>query len=386
MKTIRLLPFPLFVLLALGVCSPAQGQGARGGGPPPGVASTPQPPDTTTRPESIEDSGLYGYWTGMTNQGRAGGALLGKISIEGEPLLWEPVSVDIVCKGAVVNTTSTDAKGEFAFTSMPGAMTNVDADFERQMKVQYEGCGVRASLPGFRSNTITITEKNLRDEPNLGTITLRPSHEEVGTAISNTTADAPKKAVELFQKAYTAMLQRNPTKAQEQLEEAVHVYPQFAEAWYQLGRLQVGRDNQAAQEMFSKALATDPQFVLPYEELATLAFAEEKWPEVVANANQVLRLDPEGTTRIWYFDALANYQLGKVDAAKESAQKSLAMDPRHTMLNTEQLLAVILAQQGDIAGALSHLRNCLTYLPKGPNADLVKQQIAQLEQAKARPK
>ena len=64
-----------------------------------------------------------------------------------------------------------------------------------------------------------------------------------------------------------------------------------------------------------------------------------------------------------------------------SATKALAMDPLHTAPNTEQLLAVILAGKGDYAGALQHLRNCLTYVPAGPNADLIKQQIAQLETA-----
>jgi hypothetical protein len=43
------------------------------------------------------------------------------------------------------------------------------------------------------------------------------------------------------------------------------------------------------------------------------------------------------------------------------------------------LLAVILAGKGDFAGALAHLRSSLTYVPPGPNADLLKQQIAQLE-------
>ena len=58
------------------------------------------------------------------------------------------------------------------------------------------------------------------------------------------------------------------------------------------------------------------------------------------------------------------------------------MDPLHMQNNTEQLLAVILSQKGDNAGALQHLRNCLTYFPPGPNLELVKQQIAELESAK----
>jgi regulator of sirC expression with transglutaminase-like and TPR domain len=47
------------------------------------------------------------------------------------------------------------------------------------------------------------------------------------------------------------------------------------------------------------------------------------------------------------------------------------------------VLAAILARQADFAGAIEHLRNSLTYTPAGPDADLLKQQIAQLEKRAA---
>ena len=69
--------------------------------------STPAPPSTATRPDSIQDSGLYGYWNNMTGQGRAGGALMGKVSIEGEPLLWNPILISVICDGATAYNTAT---------------------------------------------------------------------------------------------------------------------------------------------------------------------------------------------------------------------------------------------------------------------------------------
>ena len=137
---------------------------------------------------------------------------------------------------------------------------------------------------------------------------------------------------------------------------------------------------------FSRAVAADPKFVLPYEELAELAVKRGDWQGVADDTDNALRLDTFGTARLWYFNALANFQLGKTDAAEVSATKGLAMDPSHTVPNTEQLLAVILARKADYAGALAHLRNSLTYLPSGPSADLLKQQIAQIEQKVERPK
>jgi len=343
--------------------------------------STPTAPSTITRPESIQDSGIYNYWADMTGQGRAGGALLGKLAVEGEPLPWEPLLVTVSCAGKVVYTTQTDAKGNFAIVSMtlPGALGKQD-DNQRQLETQYEGCLVQGAVPGFRSSTITLTQHNVRDQPDIGTIMLSRSGRDAGTTLSSTTDTASPKALKAFAAARARMLQNDSDGAQKELEKTVKIDPQFAEAWLQLGKLQEPSNAQAARDSFSKALAADPNFVLPYEQLAVLAAQNSEWQQVLDNTDHVLKLYPEGTPQVWYFNALANYQLKKPDVAEASAMKSLALDPRHSVLNTEQLLAVILAGKGDLAGALMHLQSSLRYLPPGPNAELVKQQIAQLEQ------
>jgi Tfp pilus assembly protein PilF len=334
-----------------------------------------------TRPESIQDSGLYDYWADMSGQGRAGGALLGKLAVEGEPLPWEPLLVTVTCQGKVVYTTQSDAKGNFGIVSvtLPGALGK-QGDSQRQMETHFENCLVQGVVPGFRSTTITVTQSNLRDQPDLGTLTLSRIGRDAATTVSSTTATASPKAVKSFEKARSDMLQRDSEGAERDLKKAVQTDPQFAEAWLQLGKLQLLSDPQAARESFSKALAADSKFVLPYEQLAALAAQTGNWQEVLDNTNHIAQLYAEGTAQSWYLNALANFQTGKPDLAEASAVKSLALDPRHSVLNTEQLLAVILAKKGDFAGALEHLHSCLKYMPPGPNADLLKQQIAQLEQ------
>jgi len=359
-------PFLFLTLSALGQTHP--------------TASTPAPPDTITRPGSIQDSGVYDYWADMTNQGRAGGALLGKLAVEGEPLPWEPLLVTVTCAGKVVYTTQTDAKGNFAIVSvtLPGAL-GVQGDSQRQMETHFEGCLVQGAIPGFRSTNVTITRRNLRDDPEIGTIMISRVGRDSTTTVSRTTQSVPANAIKFFEKARAERLQGNSDGAVRELKKAVETEPNFAEAWLQLGKLQVASDPQAAHDSFSKALAADPQFVLPYEQLAALAAQRGKGREVLDDTNHMAQHYPQGTPESWYLNAMANYQLGRPAAAEASAVKSLALDPRHSVLNTEQLLAVILARKGDFAGALAHLRSSLTYVPPGPNSDLLKQQIAQLE-------
>jgi tetratricopeptide (TPR) repeat protein len=344
--------------------------------------STPAPPSNITRPDSIQDSGFYGYWTNMSGQSRAGGALYGKVKVEGESLLWDPILVSVLCNGVTVSATHTDPSGKFLLPIMPvpGSLS-LQGDQQRQMETHYEGCTVQASFTGFHSNAITITPHNLRDEPDLGTVTLsRAGGRAAATAVSSTIESAPANAVKAFDKARTDLLDQKPDHAEKNLEKAVQEYPSFAEAWYQLGRLQEASNSADAQTSFAKAAAADPQFVLPYEQLAMLAAQANKWQDALDNTNHALLLDPAGTAQTWYLNAMANYQLGRIDVAQASAEKSLALDPNHSIPNTEQMLAVILARKADYNGALAHLRSCLKYSPNGPTADLLKQQIAQLEQ------
>lgn len=346
------------------------------------IPGAPAPPDTITRPGSIQDSGVYNYWNEMSAQGRAGGALLGKLSVEGEPMPWEPILITVSCDGKVVYATQTDAKGNFGIVSivLKGALGK-SSDSERQMESRYEGCVVQGAVTGFRSTSITITQRNLRDDPELGTILLsRMGGRDLPTTLSATTELAPAAAVKEFERARGDMMEEKPDVAEKDLQKAVQIYPGFAEAWFELGKLQETSDAKDAHDSFSKALAADPKFVLPYEQLAALSAQDNNWQDTLDNTNHVIQLFPEGTPQTWYLNALANYQLGKPDAAQASAIRSLAIDPRHSVMNTEQLLAVILAGKGDYAGALEHLRSSLTYVPSGPNAELLKQQIEQLEQ------
>jgi len=346
--------------------------------------TTAAPPVQVVRPDSINESGLYDYWANMTAQGRAGGVLLGKLAVEGEPLPWEPILVSVDGKGQIVTSTQTDTKGQFviSFIDSHGVERNPQ-DAQRQMETHYEGCTVQATVAGFRSNALTITQRHLRDDPNIGTIMLSPEGRGGGTEISSTSTAAPATARKAFERARGDWVLQNADGATRNLKKAVQLYPAYAQAWLQLGKIQESSDRQAARDSFSKALAADPNFILPYEQLAALDAQEGKWQETLENTSRALQLDPAGTPQIWYYDALANLQLGNRDAAEASALKALTIDPRHTVPNTEQLLAVILARRADYAGALQHLRNSLTYITSGPNADLLKQQIAQLQQKAA---
>jgi len=332
-------------------------------------------------PEATSDVGKMANWNNLNNQGRSGDYLIGKVTVKDAAkealLVWDPIPVSVSCDGQVKYTTTADVKGDFTIaplTHAPGEST-AKTDLHPVTVASFAGCTVAANLAGFTSTTLTIVNRTLLDTTNIGTIELK-SEAPLQSAASSA---VPKDAVKAFEKARAEWLDNKPDRAQKDLEKAVQISPQFAEAWYQLGKLQEAANQPGAFDSYSKAVAADPQFARAYDHLAALAAVGGKWNELVDYSNHSLELNPRGTPQTFYYSALGNYNLKKKDVAETNALKALSMDPLHTQPNIEQLIAVILADKGDYAGALQHLRSCLAYLPSGKNADIVKQQIAQLE-------
>lgn len=360
----------------------ALAQGGFAGPVRPGVyVPDPQSPDSISRPGTVGDLGIYDYWSDSSGQVRAGGILVGKIAVKGESLPWDPISILIVCKDQTLAATQTDALGRFLIPITKSFCPPDSCNLTHSEQLPVEGCSVQADAPGFGSDPITITERNLRDDARLGTLIMfRKEGRGTGTAVSETYKSASPDALASFEKARKEFLEHKVDKAEDDLQKTVQTDPQFANAWYQLGNLQVAKERDEARNSYARALAADPKFVRPYEQLAFMDSQEGKWQQVLDDIHHELDLDPAGTRQTWYFSAMANFQLKNLDAAQDSAQKSIALDPQHTIPMNDRLIAIVLAKKGDYVGALDHLKKCLSYTPPGPDADLLKKQVKFMEQ------
>jgi len=340
----------------------------------------------------MQGSNVYSYYSDTGGIGVNGGTLVGKLSIAGDPLIWDAIPINVTCLGKVALTSYSDPKGGFLLsaTNVNGALS-LQGDSKRQMETHLEGCTVTASLTGFTSSSITLTNRNFRDAADIGTITLTREAGARSTALSTSSEGISPKALKLYEKARVDWQTQKPDNVEGDLQQAVEIDPRFAEAWYQLGRRQEEVHPEEARKDFEKAIAVDPQFIRPYEQIVVLDSQQAKWKDVLADAGQALKVDPHGTPQIWYAyaeDILKACLSGalpdsKLKIAETSATNALHLDPQHSVPGTEQLLALILAQEKNYTAAIDHLKNCLTYVPKGEDSDLVKQQIAKMEQLQA---
>ena len=255
--------------------------------------STPSPGPTPTAGDPTKY--LNRDWENVYNQGRTGDHLRGNVTLAEGALPWDAIPVVVMCDGKAKFTTTTDSHGDFVIAHVQPVTSTTIIGTEKSLVGQLVGCSVSAVLPGFDSSQLTIANRDVLAHPNIGTITLKRESGAAGTAVSTTTATAPKSAMKSFEKARSEWLDNKPDRAQRDLQRAVEIYPQFAEAWYQLGKIQERVKSPAAWESFSKAVAADPKFALPYEQMAPLSAQAEKWAEVIDETNRALELNPSTT-------------------------------------------------------------------------------------------
>ena len=99
-----------------------------------------------------------------------------------------------------------------------------------------------------------------------------------------------------------------------------------------------------------------------------MAVVEGNWAEAARLTEQLIQLNSLAYPMAYFFNAAANYNLGKLDAAEQSARKFQQMDTAHTRPDIATLLASILTEKHQYAEAAQLYRDYLAARPDAPNA------------------
>lgn len=385
--------------------APGPAPGGGGAGSRPGGGNTPSPNipgrPGTQRPEDIFNRPP----TSMDRQMPI--FLSGKVVVDDGTPPPEPATIERVCNGGTPRPEGyTNTKGHFSFQlgnnmgvlpdasvgnsadtsditgrgpgmSMPG-MANQRGFSERDLM----GCEIRASLPGYRSQTIPLSGRRFLDNPDIGTIVLKRLGHVEGLTTSITTLQAPKDAKKAYEKGLNMVKKNKDADAEKELQKAVDLYPQYAIAWYELGAVhERAQRKEDARKAYAKSLESDSKFVKPYMNLAGMAAAEQKWEEVDTTTDRVIKLNPFDFPGAYFYNAVANLNMQNLDAAEKSARDGLKQDDLHRLPKLEHVLGVILAQKNDLTGAAEHMKAYLKFAPNAKDADMVRNQLSQVEKA-----
>ncbi len=233
-------------------------------------------------------------------------------------------------------------------------------------------CDVTIRLKGYRPTQVTLR--------NDATVVLKRMGLHEGSTVSATSLKAPEPAKKAYGKGVNAMTDEKWAAAQKNFEKAVEIDPDYAQAWSDLGevlaKLSMPTEARAAWE---KAVAADPKYIKPYILLTMLDLQEKRPEDAITIGGRAVAMNPQEFPQLYFYYAVANFNLKHMDVAETSARRATELDGTHEIPRAELLLGSVLVAKGDRAGALQHFRKYLEILPKAPDAEQVKRAIAQLE-------
>jgi tetratricopeptide (TPR) repeat protein len=241
-----------------------------------------------------------------------------------------------------------------------------------------DACTVTIRLKGYQAAQVTLR--------NDATIVLKRIGLHEGSTVSATALNAPEPARKAYGKGVIAMTDEKWAVAQKNFEKALEIDPDYAAAWSDLGAVLKKQSKPAeARAAYEKAVQADPKYIKPYIQL-TMQDLEEKHPEdAIAIAGKAVAMNPLEFPELYFYYAVANFNLKHFDVAETNARRATELDHAHEIPRAELLLGSVLAAKGDRPGALQHFRKYLEILPKAPDAEQIKRAIAALEMPPAEP-
>jgi outer membrane protein assembly factor BamD (BamD/ComL family) len=330
--------------------------------------------------------------------------LAGNVATDDGSPLPAPVTIERICNGRVSRDGRSDFKGYFAITintssqfqfgdpessaeTGGGSGFNAIGAMPSQMRQgvsnQLAGCELRASLPGFRSSSVLIPTSELGETVgavNVGTIVLQRMGDAQGTTVSATSLNAPRDARKAYEKGHHELENHRLAEAQHELETALRIYPQYAAAWQDLGWAYAQQNQlEKARDAFQHARDCDQNFVPAYVGLASVALRESDWKEAAAESERAAQLDGVDFPAVFFYNSVANYRLGNLEQAEQSARKAETLGGERLFPQVSLLLGALLAKKQDYPAAAEQLRSYLKAAPTAPNAGQVRQQLADLE-------
>lgn len=198
--------------------------------------------------------------------------------------------------------------------------------------------------------------------------------------VSAATLQVPDKARSEYDKACADLQHKKLSGAEDHLHQAVQQYPRYPAAWVLLGQV-LGMDNKIteAANACSQATAVDSGYAPAYLCLADVADDQKQWNQALEMADRALALSSGQSAYAQYYTAIAQFHLGQLTAARESALQTIDADRFHQLPQAHILLAQIYAQDHQISNAEAQLRAYLKIAPDSPDSAAVRKKLLELE-------
>jgi len=242
------------------------------------------------------------------------------------------------------------------------------------------GCFLRASLPGYKSDTYDLNDIRVGDvNTNVGTLLLRKAGGGPATAVDVAPLVGAGDASRSLDVARALIGKRQYADAEKELDRLIQLFPDYAAAWQQLGDVLLFENRNAdARQAYLAAIAHDSAYAAPHLSLARLSSAEKNWQDALDESDALLKLD-SASSRAYYYKAVAQYNLTDYDKAFACAQQAVKLDAAHETPLAELLLGLLYSMRGDDKTAAEQFQDYLLHAPAGANVDEARKRLAEAE-------
>ena len=335
--------------------------------------------------------------------------LRGRIATNDGTSLPNDTLVERICSNTVLQQVYASPRGEFTMqmgsrfdsfldaSAGPALQPGVANKASRDGIPRHDlmNCELRASAGGFRSNSISLVDLTPSgSDIDVGAIVVERATKIKSMTLNATPYKAPSNARKAYEKGLEAERKGKLAEARNYFEQALEIYPKYASAWFQLGTVfEKVNQKDSARAAYTRATTIDTRFLPPYLSLAEMAYEARNWTEVLqftghiidldllnhGDAGYVLDLDESNPAEAYFYNAVANYKLNKVEEAEKSALRAERVDLRTNFPQLHLLLADIFAGKKNYAVAIAELQAYLDLAPHAKDGDQVREQLAKLE-------
>jgi tetratricopeptide (TPR) repeat protein len=195
--------------------------------------------------------------------------------------------------------------------------------------------------------------------------------------VSVETLRIPEKAQREFHKGLEFLQKDELQKAEKHLLKALEIYPEYFQAYNNLGVLSMRLNRpDKAEENFEKAIEISPESIIAQKNLGFVRLAAGEPEEAISPLGTAVNLDSEDASAHAYL-AEAYFLNEEVDKAKEHFQRALLLDPKLAYPNYR--MGHIALEEAKYAQALKYFRQFLALDP-AQGREEVEPIVAELEQ------
>ena len=301
------------------------------------------------------------------------GTVVGEVRVERGDFPPQRVLVQLIIRGAVMESAYTDEQGKFGFYALPENLYFVDINDEH-----YQPVHERAELSPVGLTAVVR-------------ITLIPKaaakDEEPASQLSGSNPNAmdvreyakrfPKKAFKEFQKGIKADAAGKKNDAIAHYQRALQIAPAFYPALNNLGSDRLAlNDLPGARNEFQKVIELNQSDAAGYLNLANVCMLMGQLPDAQRFLNDGLRLQPDSALGKFLLGSL-DMRTGRLAPAEQALRQAVQLNP--FMAQARLQLINVLLKEGKRTDALGQLQDFIKTFPASPFRSQAEQLMHRLQ-------